>query len=212
MKPLIKVTLIIGSLIVLFVLVGIVWLNQLTIQLGFLLLVVMILAIQKGIRHLLRSLFVLLPFLLSLAVMYVLFAIVGFNPGSDRISAASYWFAYGSVRMLVLINMVLMFEAGFHIAQWKDVLQLPLGINKLKYLLLGRILFRSAFSSQTKLETYLDYIPSNQLTLSYWNRAVRLRLTNLLAIIYIVIMEAEMKGELIDNRIKHCHRRKDEVV
>jgi len=212
MKPLIKVTLIIGSLIVLFVLVGIVWLNQLTIQLGFLLLVVMILAIQKGIRHLLRSLFVLLPFLLSLAVMYVLFAIVGFNPGSDRISAASYWFAYGSVRMLVLINMVLMFEAGFHIAQWKDVLQLPLGINKLKYLLLGRILFRSAFSSQTKLETYLDYIPSNQLTLSYWNRAVRLRLTNLLAIIYIVIMEAELKGELIDNRIKHCHRRKDEVV
>ena len=212
MKPLIKVTLIIGSLIVLFVLVGIVWLNHLTIQLGFLLLVVMILAIQKGIRHLLRSLFVLLPFLLSLAVMYVLFAIVGFNPGSDRISAASYWFAYGSVRMLVLINMVLMFEAGFHIAQWKDVLQLPLGINKLKYLLLGRILFRSAFSSQTKLETYLDYIPSNQLTLSYWNRAVRLRLTNLLAIIYIVIMEAELKGELIDNRIKHCHRRKDEVV
>jgi len=212
MKPLIKVTLIIGSLIVLFVLVGIVWLNQLTIQLGFLLLVVMILAIQKGIRHLLRSLFVLLPFLLSLAVMYVLFAIVGFNPGSDRMSAASYWFAYGSVRMLVLINMVLMFEAGFHIAQWKDVLQLPLGINKLKFLLLGRILFRSAFSSQTKLETYLDYIPSNQLTLSYWNRAVRLRLTNLLAIIYIVIMEAELKGELIDNRIKHCHRRKDEVV
>lgn len=212
MKPLIKVTLIIGSLIVLFVLVGIVWLNQLTIQLGFLLLVVMILAIQKGIRHLLRSLFVLLPFLLSLAVMYVLFAIIGFNPGSDRISAASYWFAYGSVRMLVLINMVLMFEAGFHIAQWKDVLQLPLGINKLKYLLLGRILFRSAFSSQTKLETYLDYIPSNQLKLSYWNRAVRLRLTNLLAIIYIVIMEAELKGELIDNRIKHCHRRKDEVV
>ena len=144
--------------------------------------------------------------------MYVLFAIVGFNPGSDRMSAASYWFAYGSVRMLVLINMVLMFEAGFHIAQWKDVLQLPLGINKLKFLLLGRILFRSAFSSQTKLETYLDYIPSNQLTLSYWNRAVRLRLTNLLAIIYIVIMEAELKGELIDNRIKHCHRRKDEVV
>ena len=212
MKPLIKVTLIIGSLIVLFVLVGIVWLNHLTIQLGFLLLVVMILAIQKGIRHLLRSLFVLLPFLLSLAVMYVLFAIIGFNPGSDRMSAASYWFAYGSVRMLVLINMVLMFEICFHILRWKDVLQLPLGINKLKYLLLGRILFRSAFSSQTKLETYLDYIPSNQLKLSYWNRAVRLRLTNLLAIIYIVIMEAELKGELIDNRIKHCHRRKDEVV
>ncbi|MDD2227975.1 MAG: hypothetical protein PHY48_01025 [Candidatus Cloacimonetes bacterium] len=212
MKPLLKVPLVIGSLIALFVLVGIIWLNQLALQLGFLVLVAMILAIQKGIRHLLKSILVLLPFLITLAVMYVLFALIGFNPTPTKISAASYWFAYGSVRMMVLLNMVLMFEIGFHVLKWKDVLQLPLGINKLKYLLLGRILFRSAFSSQTKLETYLDYVPSNQLKLSYWNRVVRLRLTNLLAIIYIVIMESELKGELIDNRIKHCHRRNDEVV
>jgi hypothetical protein len=79
-----------------------------------------------------------------------------------------------------------------------------MSINKKKYLLLGKSLFVFSVKSITEIEFHLKLMPEYQtkrLTLKQW---FIFKLQVSMALIIMVLRESKLKGELIDNRIKHC--------
>lgn len=212
MKALFKLCILTIAFLIFFVMVGIVWLMRLEIQLLVFGLTSLLLILRRGAQAYLRELCLLLPFILSLAVVYLIFALLGFKPAGATGTALEYWINYGGVRVLVLLSVIFTLQLLSSLISWHDILRLPLSISKLKYLILGKSLYEMAFSSFAGITRHLSLIPGNQIRPKSLKSKFQLRLAYLLALLYIVLSESERKGELIDNRIKHCHRRHNEMV
>ncbi|HOH46400.1 MAG TPA: hypothetical protein PLX59_01055 [Candidatus Cloacimonadota bacterium] len=207
MNGLYRVILVILLLTGLFVLLGLLWLDRLMLQAVFLLCISLILALRKGTGFVLKELRGLAPFLLGWVAVYGIFAILKFKPSQIESSAAAYWMKYGISRMLVLLNILFAIQIAASWLKWRDLISLPMGINSKKYLILGKSLYETAFSTHTALGLHVALIPSHQHRKG-WREIYHQKLTYLLALLSIVVRESEIKGEAIDNRIKHCYGRK----
>lgn len=212
MKALFKLCILTIAFLIFFVMTGIIWLQKLDIQLIIFAIASFFLILRRGARAYLKELYLLLPFILSLAAVYLIFALLGFKPANAPGSALAYWVSYGGVRVLVLMSVIFAIQLLSSLISWQDILKLPLSISKLKYLILGKSLYEMAFSSFAGITRHLSLIPGNQIRPKSLKSKFQLRLAYLLALLYIVLSESERKGELIDNRIKHCHRRHNEMV
>jgi len=84
-------------------LAGIIWLDQLWLQISLAFVTSLLLILRKGIRHWFRELLLLLPLILTLMVVYLIFSLLRIKPGGTSVSASAYWIAYGSVRALILL-------------------------------------------------------------------------------------------------------------
>ena len=89
--------------------------------------------------------------------------------------------------------------------QTNDILALPMSINAKKHFILGRALFLHTIKHLDDLEFHLRLFPEYQqkrLNLKQWFN-LKLQLT--FGVITMILRESKLRGELIDNRIRHCY-------
>lgn len=200
MKPLYRLGLVVLSLILFFIFFCIVYLEDETIQFVVLGVIFLLSCWSFSVKGILKKIWHLLPFVLLLVSVYVIFAV--FQIGKSR----AEWIHYGLTRTTLLISSLLFIQVLINWLQLNSFLDIPWGIEKLKYVILGKILYKLAFSSYSDLCLFVDCIPSEQTRSASLPRKFRKRLIVLLALIIYVINEAILKGEMIDERIWHCHK------
>jgi len=199
MKPTIKLAIAILILLLYFALFCIVWLEQAYLQLGVLIIVVVGGCVAFSFSGMLKRLLFLAPFFLFLAFTYLVLAWAGFG------KTPAYWLHYGITRTLLLLSSLLLMQLLVVWIKLDDFLDLPLDISKTKYIILGKILYRDATVSYQELCVFGSFIPSNQALKLSMKRKFQLRIATVLALISYIIHEANLKGEMIDARIRLCY-------
>jgi len=202
MKPIYRITLSLFALLIFIVLFCFVWLESVLHQAVGLCAVLVLAACVFGAKKLLHELRNLSLFILFLVVIYGLFALLQIGEGT------AYWLHYGITRSSLLINTLLFMQIVVTRIKIDDILDFPLDIHKLKYIILGKLLFIEASGSYAQLCVFMKLIPTQQQR----NRNVLWRLRSslavLLALLSFTIHEATLKGEMIDERIRCCHKNK----
>ncbi len=204
MHPLAKLIIALLILLLFVVFVGVVWLDLLWLQALVFLLLSLLVSLRRGWRRWLKELKVMAPFTISLFVVYLLFGVIGVRTAAGERGDLPYWLGFGGSRTLVLLNSVLMLQGVFSFVNFDDILRLPVSLRYLKFIILGKLLYHSAFSSYSEICFQQSLIPSEQAEKKDFRHKFNARLASLLALLYFIISEARLKGELIDNRIKHC--------
>ncbi|GAB1365530.1 hypothetical protein MASR1M36_04010 [Candidatus Cloacimonadaceae bacterium] len=77
-------------------------------------------------------------------------------------------------------------------------------IHSLKYIILGKHLYEVASTAYSELCVFSDFMPMNQAVKQSFMGRIRIKLVVILALVSFVISEATIKGEMIDERIRHC--------
>jgi hypothetical protein len=171
-----------------------------------LLLICLLSVLRLGLHKLLSQIKLLLPFVGMLILVYGIFIILGISPQGT--TALSYWLAYGLPRILLLISSILLLRIFISFMRMQDFFDSGLSIHYLKYLILGRILYRAAFHSYPLLREWQSLIPSEQNEEATLKQRYRKALTTTLALALYVLGEATLKGEMMDNRIANCYEEK----
>ncbi|MDD2332001.1 MAG: hypothetical protein PHI68_05045 [Candidatus Cloacimonetes bacterium] len=163
-----------------------------------------------GARKYAQEVLNLLPFILLLMGVYALFGILAlpaYSGEQPELSYLRYWLGFGLSRVLLLLSTILLIRIIFLWFRVQDLWALKLKMRYLKYLILARILYHYAFGKPEEIATFLDAIPGNQGSKRTLKTRFKKKLVTILSLLIVVIMESQLKGELIDNRIRHCHRR-----
>lgn len=152
----------------------------------------------------------LIPFIVTMFSIYAVLGLVSFPPPvatpPSSLTPFSFWIRYGVLRSTLFISTMLYVQLILSFISINDLLQLPFSIHYKKVLILGKALFTAAIHSVSDLELQLRLLPQFQkphLSVKQW---FRFKLTLSLALIIMLLRESKQKGELIDNRIKHCFR------
>ena len=183
---------------------GILWLPLWKLQLLTLCIIMMLSLIYLGGNQLLKQLKILLPFVGTLIFIYAIFIILGISP--DNENALAYWLAYGLPRILLLLSSILLLRIFVSWMRIEDFYNSGLSIHRLKYIILGRILYQAAFHSYPLIKDWLALIPSEQGGKRSFKQRYNFALTASLALALYVLGEADMKGEMMDNRIANCYK------
>jgi hypothetical protein len=167
--------------------------------------------IRFGTKKLIAEIKLIVPFVIAMLVVYMLLGIVGFRFSSQASpnSTFGFWLIYGMNKSIIFINSILFLQIVLSFIQTNDILNLPLKIDTKKYFILGRALLIHATDNLDNLQFYLKLMPEYQvskLSLKQWF-FLKLKLTH--GIISMLMRESRIKGELIDNRIKHCFKAKE---
>lgn len=174
------------------------WLDNVAIQIGLLAINITIMLIRLGLKKFLSEMILLLPFLLSLALIYGILA--GFQIGYP----AAYWLNFGITRSALLLSSMFFMQFMLAWISIEEIQELPLNINTLKYIILGNLLYKEAVSAFANIELYMRMIPSEQYGKRNYISKLRSKLSCLLALLAYIISLAALKGEMIDNRIYNC--------
>ncbi|MFO8144156.1 MAG: ECF transporter S component [Candidatus Syntrophosphaera sp.] len=150
----------------------------------------------------------MLPFLISLILIYSLFGLFKVRTPDGEPGSMPFWLQFGLNRILLFVNSVLAFQTFFACVSFDDLLRLPLKIGIQKYVILGKVLSNTAFSAYEELSLHQRLIPSEQQRKLSFGHKFRARLAVLLSLLMSLANEAREKGQLIDNRIIHCHGQK----
>lgn len=175
------------------------WLESWSAQLIALTVILLAAGFSMGIRKLTKELWLLLPFIAMLAAIYGFLAI--FAWGYSR----AYWIQYGLTRSSLLISSLLLMQILISRIKLNEFLFLPWKIQKLKYIILGKLLYSLSVNSYPELCQLTELIPSEQELKPNLRKRIRSKLITLLALISLIIGEATRKGEMIDACILHCH-------
>jgi len=184
------------------------------IQFQIITIIVVLLAclIRFGITKMGKEIKLLLPFVITMMCVYALIGISAQFLPFVQGSSLGYWLRYGLSRTGLFTSTLFVMQLLLSYITVTDILSLPLPINRKRYLLLGRALFVHAIKYIEELDFHLKLMPeyqSKRLTFRQW---FRLKLQLSLAVIVMVLRESQIKGELIDNRIKHCFMNTDRRV
>lgn len=181
-------------------------LDNTTYQVMFLFISLILCIIKLSVRSVLSELKLLIPFIITMMFIYLILGLAGFKIGQDIKdgNVILFWIQYGANKTLLFISTVIFIQYILSFVRMSDIISLPLSISKKRYLLLGRALFTIAVKSISEIEFHLKLIPEFQksrLTLKQWFR-FKLQLT--MALILMILRESEVRGNLIDNRVRHC--------
>jgi hypothetical protein len=163
-----------------------------------------------GKAKLVNEIRLFLPFIITMLSVYVLIGLIGISSNFLPIvhgSSFMFWLKYGLNRTCLFINTLFLLQILLSYISMKDILALPIQINRKRYLLLGRALFIHSIKYIEELEFHLKLMPEYQckhLRIRQW---FRLKLQLSLAVIVMMLRESRIKGELIDNRILHCFQK-----
>ncbi len=205
MSPVLKLALALLLLIAVLAMVLGVFMNNLAVQLGSFAALSLTLLAVKGRQRWFSAYRLMLPFLISLSLVYLLFGVLRVRTPEGEPGSISRWLELGLPRILLFANSVLAFQLFFALVGFDDLLRLPLRIGVLKYLILGKILFANAFNAYDQIIWHQSLIPSEQgVKLSLAHR-FRVRLAAVLALLLFLLRESRIRGGQIDNRIACCH-------
>ncbi len=90
----------------------------------------------------------------------------------------------------------------FHWFKASDLWRLNPRIGIHKFVILARILYSYAFGKSDEIGQFLNAIPTYQNQDKSLRKSFEKKLVNILSLLIVVIKESQLKGELIDNRIK----------
>jgi len=207
MSKLLKITGLIFLLLVYIGLIGLVYANHIIVHIILSVIILPILISRFTLNKVINEIKLILPFLGLMLVTYILMGVLGIKTtgaesGRERIMA--YWLHYGGCRIILFINTLLYVQLIISYIRIEDIISLPYSMKYKKGIILGKALFRQAIEYVGELEFHLKLLPEYQikhLSLSQWFK-FKLQLT--FAVIIMLLRESKTKGELIDNRIKHC--------
>lgn len=205
MSPALKIALAVLALIAALALICGVYMNTLPVQAVAFIILSLALFIRRGGRRWLAQFKVMLPFLLSLVLIYCVFGLLKVKTPDYAPGSFAFWLEFGLKRILLFVNSVLLFQVFFACVSFDDMLRLPLGIGFQKYVILGKSLYGTAVNSYSEIVFHQRLIPSEQNRKLPFAHRFRVRLSSLLALLLALAHEARTKGRLIDNRIAHCH-------
>lgn len=205
MHPLIKLCLALALLTAFIIVVCVIFMNSLPVQIISFAFLSLWICFRWRIQRWLAELKVLTPFMLTLLVVYLLFGFLRVRTASGASGDTAYWLSFGIPRVLLLVNSVLAVQVFFSLVSFDDVLRLPLKISILKYVILGKLLYAASFSSHQSIVLHQRLIPDEQQPKLSLKHRFNAKLASVLALLYFIIGESRLKGELIDNRIAHCH-------
>ncbi|MDP2173666.1 MAG: hypothetical protein Q8J62_07800 [Candidatus Cloacimonadaceae bacterium] len=201
----IKLFIALMALLIFIVVFCILLLNNILVQLFCFGILALIMILRRGLKHLLKELKLLVSFSISMLAVYLIFGFVGLKTTTGSAGSIPYWLNFSSARILLLLNTVLFIHAVFSLLSYADLLKLNLGIGRTKYLILGKILYDAAFLSHAEILFHQSMIPLEQSAKPGFTHRFTSTLARVLALMYFIISEARLKGEMIDNRILHCH-------
>lgn len=196
MKALLKFSALLIILILFIWIVSIRFIDSLTWQLMFLFILLAASVIRFDFAKFKAELKLIMPFLLTMFVVYLLIGLIGMK--------LKFWLTYGLLRGLNFLNTMLFIQLLLSYISINDIIALPVKIEVKKHFILGRALFCFALLHLGNLELHLKLMPEYQkpkLSLKQW---FNLKLQQSFAIINMLLRESKLKGELIDNRIRHC--------
>ncbi len=183
---------------------GILYFERIGLQALALLASLLLCLIFLGYKRTFNQLKVIAPFALSMFIIYGVLIVLNIAPAGQ--SACRYWLDYGSPRFLLLISSLLVFRLCVAQLSYTGLL-LSLGeIRYQKYLILGKILYQAAFKSLRQIRYWQNMVPSAQVGKSNFRVLYKKNLALSLALALYILKEAKDKGEMIDNRIKTCHK------
>ncbi len=206
MSPSIKLIFAFLQLVACLVIVLFFFMENLAVQLAFVFLLSVLLLLSKGGKRWLAGLRLMLPFLVSLIIVYSLFGLFRLHTPEGEPGSFQFWLEFGSIRILLFVNSVLAFQLFFSIVGFNDLLHLPLKIGTMKYVILGKMLSNTAINSYQEITFHQSLIPSEQYEKLPFSHRFKARLSSVLALMLSLITEASHKGQYIDNRIIHCHQ------
>lgn len=205
MSPQIKLALSLLLLLTILAFTLVVFLDSLIVQLAFFGALTLALLILKGFKRWLYSYRLMIPFLISLSLVYLLFGVLKINTQEGEPGSISHWLQFGLGRILLFANSVLAFQLFFSLISFDELFNLPLKIGYMKYVILGKILFSNAFNSYQDINFHQSLIPSQQQSKKPFSQRFKNRLAAVLALLLTLSRESRVKGAQIDNRIAACH-------
>lgn len=183
---------------------GILWLHNIPVQFIALGLTFLLALPILGPRKVGQQLLILLPFVLMLSLIYAIFILLGISPEASV--PLAYWVHYGLPRVLLLLSSLLAFRLCFAYVSVDDLIRSDLGIHKIKYLILGKILYHAAFHSYGQIKMWQELSPGMRQPPKGFKMRFKRALAATLGLVLFTLAEAETKGERIDNLIATCHK------
>ncbi len=209
-SSLLKIGLITLYLILFLYLFGIRFFGDIEIEALYLGVLIGYILIRRGVQSLWREIKLFLPLLITMTLVYVLFALLKveqfFEPDSV-VSSWNYWLRYGGIRMILLLSTMLTVREGLSFISIHDILALPLPITLKKSIILGNILFSKSSQVVDISEFTLKQFPLERRGGRGFRRIFRRNITLILGLVLFLRRESTIQGELIDNRVKHCFGR-----
>jgi hypothetical protein len=187
----------------------IIWLEKTLFQSSLFILISIIFMFLLGAEKYRAELKLMLPFVSILFIVYMVFGLVGFRATSIHskvFTIMDYWFLFALSRIFLLLSTVLLIQLLISFFTLQDVMKLPIGIQRQKVIILARTLYIHALGVLDDFEFHIDGIPTNQVTGRSLKQYVHKKLALILALLFMVIKESQIGGELIDNRIRHCFK------
>ncbi|HOD17528.1 MAG TPA: hypothetical protein PLF50_02000 [Candidatus Cloacimonadota bacterium] len=207
MKSLIKLLVLLLVLTGFIILTGFVLIQSLEAQIIILILTFLCFALKIDFRKLLAEFKLILPFVILMLVVYALLGLWGVKFDRNLQDENNLLLAalnYGGIRCLLFTCTVLFFQFILSFIEMKDILSLPVSMRSKKVIILGKTLFVLALDSIGNLDLHLRLMPEYQKKRLTLRQYFFLKLQLSLALIMLLLREAKLKGELIDNRILHC--------
>lgn len=206
MKNLLKITLVVFILIAYVYISGFAYADELVIQILMVAIVLLLSMLRFKRQRFINELRLILPFIATMLIVYILLGLVRFNPNNitAQNNILKFWFNYGLCRAILFSGTVFFFQYILSYITMNDIISLPLSVYHKRYLILGRSLFFHSVNNIGNLELHIKLMPEYQkkrLTIKQWFY-IKLQLT--MSLIIMVLRESRIKGELIDNRIRHC--------
>lgn len=117
-----------------------------------------------------------------------------------------HWAWFGATRIMLFLTTVLAVGFLLSFLTLEDILALPLSMDRLKIPILAETLFRTARRAMAPTAFFVDLFPEFQARTGSRNfrSDFRKRLLSVLALVFLILRESEIQGEMIDNRIRHC--------
>jgi hypothetical protein len=206
MIALIKLILILMAAALIVYCTGFLIIDQLPLQIFVLVFVLLLCAFRFNIRKVINELKLLLPFVIIMLCIYIVLGLAGFGFSVKAASESKVISAliFGLIRCALFISTVLIFQFILSFISMQDILNLPFGIRYKKSMILGRALFIHSLKHWEEVEAFLHLIPEYQKTKLSFRQWYWLKLQLTLALFFMILRESYQKGELIDNRIRHC--------
>ncbi len=184
--------------------------------------VLVALAIRTSIQDIIAEMKLIMWFAFLFLIIWALFILlridefifklVPFVKSTSNISQGFLTrFIPGLSIIMNFINTMFFIKFAFSFISIEDFLKLPWDIKYMKVLLLGKMLFVKGIHAIKNIEFHVNQFPnlkksSKDSFVKKNQKKFKRNLIILLTLIFYILQEAEIRGELIDNRINHCFK------
>ncbi|MBM9518583.1 hypothetical protein JWG39_01975 [Desulforhopalus vacuolatus] len=155
--------------------------------------------VRTSPRQFFQELRLFASFVVLMGLFYLIFGIFSLNG-----HPLSWWSIFAAKRLALFLSTLLTFNVLLSFISMEDIFALPIAVGRKKYLLLGSSLYSTSRNAMENIELHTSLFPENQQQKCSMGGRFRRQLISILTLIFYILREAELQGELMDNRIQHC--------